>query len=311
MISEISKFIDEQKNDPRVHNGDVIEIEAKWGSLMGFLDSRLDTLETYTECLLNTPKNFSSSITEEHFQQLNYQLNLEFEKSKSFNFKPNIYVQSFFEVDVQFRGNVRGIKNSRNEFVSFLYKERLNDIHLYLPNDPYDIRISSNIEREIHDFVVKDEITESIGIREKHRISYFFQVFRIDLTQVIAKNSAGIEENSTFEVEMEIDYKMIQQLLKPIKNWSHDRLSFKGKIETITDVAQSFYDNIKAINIMLKNSPNVPLILNGKKQPDIENERRSNSETSINPILPSGSIETMDNNKEEEEEEDDDGYSGW
>ncbi|TPX72316.1 hypothetical protein SpCBS45565_g00621 [Spizellomyces sp. 'palustris'] len=81
-----------------------------------------------------------------------------------------------------------------------LIKQRIADLEVHLPNSHLDFRISINLEIPAQR-PPKD--SPSRFRRQKDRLSYSHEAFRVDLTQVRQYNDRDVETDLTHEVEVE------------------------------------------------------------------------------------------------------------
>lgn len=96
-----------------------------------------------------------------------------------------------------------------------LEKQRIADLHVLMPHCPFDCRLSINweIQQDPPPMGLQEwKLTHS---RVKDRLSYRFQIWRLDLTQVKVYTPSQQQTEIRHELEMEVnDLGLFQQALK-------------------------------------------------------------------------------------------------
>jgi hypothetical protein len=132
---------------------------------------------------------------------------------------------------------LRTSRNTKtNEIVAHIVKVPLGDLHIQNPCDPYDCRISMNLEVNFPPDVDISELIEppshdrpSPPERRKDRLSYKHLAYSIDLTKV---ESHGVP--SKYELELEVDANVLRQQIERGK---------RGLDTAYVDVVSGFLDN--------------------------------------------------------------------
>jgi polynucleotide 5'-triphosphatase len=132
---------------------------------------------------------------------------------------------------------LRTSRNTKtNEIIAHIVKVPLGDLHIQNPCDPYDCRISMNLEVNFPPDVDISELIEPHSHdrppppeRRKDRLSYKHLAYSIDLTKV---ESHGVP--SKYELELEVDANVLRQQIERGK---------RGLSSAYTDVVSGFFDN--------------------------------------------------------------------
>lgn len=123
-----------------------------------------------------------------------------------------------------------------NQILAHIIKVPLGDLHIQNPGEPYDCRISMNLEVN---FPIDIDINELIEPpshdkpappeRRKDRLSYKHLAYSVDLTKV---ESAGVAPK--YELELEVDAAVLREQIERGK---------RGEDSAYTDVVSGFVDN--------------------------------------------------------------------
>lgn len=133
---------------------------------------------------------------------------------------------------------LRTTRNTKtNEVIARIIKVPLGDLHLQNPGDPYDCRISMNLEVNLDrpdlnpDDLVEPPTHEKPPPpeRRKDRLSYKHLAYSIDLTKV---ESAGVPPK--YELELEVDANLLRAQIARVK---------RGQESAYGDVVSGFLDN--------------------------------------------------------------------
>jgi polynucleotide 5'-triphosphatase len=133
---------------------------------------------------------------------------------------------------------LRTSRDTRNpqKVLAHIIKVPLGDLHIQNPGEPYDCRISMNLEVNFPvDTPISDLIeapTESKPAppeRRKDRLSYKHLAYSVDLTKV---ESAGVAPK--YELELEVDAGVLREQIERGK---------RGEDSAYTDVVAGFLDN--------------------------------------------------------------------
>ena len=122
--------------------------------------------------------------------------------------------------------------------IGAIRKQRISDLEILSPNNPFDYRISVNLEipgslctlRDLYNVVTEiSKESERIphSIRKKDRMSYIHEAFQVDLTQV--KQTRGTSEIVTTHDtshELEIEIRDMPRLLKSREQNKHGLVPF-------------------------------------------------------------------------------------
>lgn len=152
------------------------------------------------------------------------------------------------------RTTTRHEKGKAPYIAARIVKVNVANLQIYSPNDPYDLRISINVEVNLdrpdlqpEDLVIAAAANDKDGPlpdRKKDRISYSHLAYQIDLTRVdVIPAGAGIGgggKNSTsnqrpiYELEIEVDAILLREQM---------RISESGQESGFGDVVAGFWDD--------------------------------------------------------------------
>ena len=132
---------------------------------------------------------------------------------------------------------LRTSRNTKtNEVIAHIVKVPLGDLHIQNPCDPYDCRISMNLEVNFPTDIDATELIEPPTYdkpappeRRKDRLSYKHLAYSVDLTKV---ESAGVAPK--YELELEVDAAVLREQIARGKS---------GEDSAYTDVVSGFVDN--------------------------------------------------------------------
>ncbi|KAF9583805.1 mRNA-capping enzyme subunit beta, partial [Lunasporangiospora selenospora] len=247
-----------------------VEIEAKLGILTDLSTRSRIELPVRNEVVL-TPQNrpawyrFSSDMTLAQHAHFNRVLNERFKRLSVKEAKEHISYAHTKEVDQFYQGGPDGkVRVTRDQSTNKVIengtvkKERIADLDVYSPRNPFDFRVSVNVE------VPKPLPTGTVSHeRHKDRVSYRHHNFKIDLTQVKTMNSAksgpsqqqhnysrmrpvGGDPSQELTHELEIEFVDAGALVHERKV----RLSggnSNGAPDRFMDVVGSFVNNIRGL----------------------------------------------------------------
>lgn len=214
------------------------EIEAKLGTLIDRNTQSRYENGSLSETVLspNVPGiRFESNLTQNHFKILNAFLNDEVKRSRAQGRVPIEYnhpheLDAFYQlnqagyeqlppaareyINPSHRSKLRVTTDLKTgEIKDKIVKTRVNDLHIYCPNNTFDIRISVSLEIKwegpIESFA---EMRGENDNRDKNRLSYTHQATHIEITQV--KGQTGL----THEAEIELDSSRLRQEAEKIQN---------------------------------------------------------------------------------------------
>ncbi|KAL0236391.1 hypothetical protein GEMRC1_002973 [Eukaryota sp. GEM-RC1] len=254
---EVAEFIYRHCDKPYV------EIEAKLGVLISKKTHQrfakdIPTINSeavvFSDPSFVHPYHFLTAIPTEVFERINISLNERHKQSQvpGYGGSP-IHVRQFIERDWIFgKGEkVRASVDSGGNIIKCIKKVRVEDLNFVSKHHGLDWRLSASLEEPCaHPNL--DNIREE---RRKHRISYFFELWRFDLTRVeIFKNEEL--QDTTYQVELEI--RDIQSFVKRKAEISakvtheHDDpplhlvswTSFLGGT-SLTDLTRAFVNNVR------------------------------------------------------------------
>lgn len=122
------------------------------------------------------------------------------------------------------------------QVIAHIIKVPLGDLHIQNPGEPYDCRISMNLEVNFPPDVNVDELIEppthekpAPPERRKDRLSYRHLAYSVDLTKV---ESMGVAPK--YELELEVDANVLREQMERSK---------RGQDSAYTDVVSGFLDN--------------------------------------------------------------------
>jgi len=133
-------------------------------------------------------------------------------------------LRTTFDANPKLKNASRDPNTFQPPVLARIVKIRLADIDILCPEDPFDVRISVNIEIDLnhrkdidHSLIIsqqnhdeKDKEHENRPDRHKNRLSYVHSAYSIDLTQV-TYNTAAQQEHKTHELEVEVDAKLLRE----------------------------------------------------------------------------------------------------
>lgn len=134
---------------------------------------------------------------------------------------------------------LRTTRDSRTgQVLARIVKIPLGDIHIYNPNEPYDCRISMNLEVNLERpdldpaALIEPPTAEKPAQpeRKKDRLSYKHLCYSVDLTKVEVQGVA----RPKYELELELD---------PGKLRAQMALQSQGQPNGVADVVSGFIDN--------------------------------------------------------------------
>ena len=134
---------------------------------------------------------------------------------------------------------LRTSRNTRtHEIIAHIVKVPLGDLHIQNPGEPYDCRISMNLEVN---FPPDADITTLVEPashdrppppeRRKDRLSYKHLAYSVDLTKV---ESSAPGAPAKYELELEVDANVLREQIERGK---------RGLDSAYTDVVSGFFDN--------------------------------------------------------------------
>ena len=135
---------------------------------------------------------------------------------------------------------LRTSRDSRTgQVLARIIKVPLGDIHIYNPNEPYDCRISINLEVNLdRPDLNPADLIEPPGLdnrpampdRKKDRLSYKHLCYSVDLTKVEVQ---GLPQPK-YELELEVDAQVLRRQMG---------LQEQGQQNAVADVVGGFLDN--------------------------------------------------------------------
>lgn len=159
-----------------------IEIEAKFGSLVSKQTGKRLDLPVISETILNDQMimfNFISNMTMSQHSQFNQLLNYHTSQNSKLKYTHTRIVDEFLNVP-QLGKCRRSIDQATNQTLYMIMKTKVADLHILVPNSPFDIRVTVNLES-----TVKPDFEGKVSIkRKKDRMCYKMFPFEVDLTQV-------------------------------------------------------------------------------------------------------------------------------
>jgi hypothetical protein len=159
-----------------------IEIEAKLGSLVSKQTLKRLDLPVMSETILNEQMitfNFVSNMTMRQHSQFNQLLNHHTTKNSKLKYTHTRIVDEFIHVP-QLGKCRRSIDQETNQTLYMITKTKVADLNIFVPNSPFDCRITVNLES-----TVKPGFEEEVSLeRKKDRLCYKMFPFEVDLTQV-------------------------------------------------------------------------------------------------------------------------------
>lgn len=203
--------------DPQVYGKRGVEIEAKFGHLEHHNGLSMQENYPYFYTTLINPLHegliFKSEMTEAQHSAFNKYLNSQVEARNPAH--PEHYAEPPLRYEhtrltdsryPSYRDNdgrntsPRVTTNDKDgSIVEVISKDKIDDIHFYCPNEPFDIRLSINIERTVP-APNSAVAAHPIHVRKKDRLTYKLPSHRIDLTKVDDKTA----NKQVFEMEVEM-----------------------------------------------------------------------------------------------------------
>ncbi|KAK8214068.1 CYTH-like domain-containing protein [Phyllosticta capitalensis] len=252
-------------NNPYGSNHGVkLEIEGKLGVLISKETNNRVSLPITSQTVLGIPSErlaFRSFMSEQQHKFLNDFLNKSLADSHKSN-RPKMRYEHLREKDTFYHADDADLEALPPAVQPFIYakghhrkprvritrdqvtqkmkarilKARVADLDIYSPSEPFDCRISVNIELEIPEEVSLLEAKDEIA-RLKDRLSYKHQHTQIDLTQVKKDDGTG---EKVHELEVEIDTSaLIHQGLLTMNNSSE---------ACFEELVKSFVSNIRLLS---------------------------------------------------------------
>lgn len=133
------------------------------------------------------------------------------------------------------------LRTSRNDktgqVIARIIKMHLGSLHIFNPQEPYDCRISMNLEVNLdRPDLDPDELIEQATeakpaplSRKKDRLSYKHLAYSIDLTKVETRGFAP-----KYELELEVDSSLLREQMQRMQS---------GQEHAFTDVVSGFVDD--------------------------------------------------------------------
>jgi len=213
----LKSYIGEEGLEVRRHShldADVAKIEAKLGIVTEKLRGERAYLEVDSESVLKgDPRfGFESNMTLPQHALYNKILNHQVEASAKPDYRgpPIRYVHRYevdeFYEDLQTRQKIRVTRDQKtNAILATVQKQRISNLNIYNPDFGLDFRISVNLEIPM----AVSASTLQVGAersRKKDRLSYTYDCFSIDLTQVhnLEKGLPAPNQPPLHELEVEI-----------------------------------------------------------------------------------------------------------
>ncbi|KAG0302390.1 mRNA-capping enzyme subunit beta [Dissophora globulifera] len=268
VVRTIGEFLFEHCHHPNV------EIEAKLGVLIDKKTGRRIDLPVRNEVVLApqgrpTWYQFSSDMTVDQHAHFNKTLNWRLEQTRKTEPKERqIRYQHTYEIDQFFVGSgnsggkVRVTRDQNTKEVipnGIVKKERIADLDIFSPRNAFDFRVSVNIETPIP---APAQGSAPLFERQKNRVSYRHNNFKIDLTQVKQSNTpnAGGGRNnfsqmnpallnnnlSTLDLthELEIEFVHPEELVRE----RDVRISGGGRQpDRFMDIVSQFVNNVRGM----------------------------------------------------------------
>ncbi|KAF2721809.1 mRNA triphosphatase CET1 [Polychaeton citri CBS 116435] len=266
LYAKISEHAD-VGNDPRTG---AIEIEAKIGTLIDHRTNDRWQSPIASICALRPEANpqfrFESRMEEAEHQRMNLYLNSTIRQSIDSKGRIPLTYKHLMERDVfealspagmealppsalsRVRSTGRELKLRTTVNISEkdkdgyrvgqvkarIVKLPLGDLHIHSPNDPYDCRISMNLEVNATHLAEQgldlvDKSGPQAPARQKDRVSYKHLAYSVDLTKVEVKGMAP-----KYELELEVDANILRQQMS---------LMAQGQDNAFGEVVSGFVDN--------------------------------------------------------------------
>ncbi|KAG0047960.1 mRNA-capping enzyme subunit beta [Gryganskiella cystojenkinii] len=183
-----------------------VEIEAKLGVMIAHNTGRRIELPVRNEVVLNKGHpawyRFVSDMSLAQHAHFNKILNKRLEQTRQPGFPgTQIGYKHTKEIDQFFKnGNEKTrvtLDQADKKVVGIVRKDRIADLDIFSPRNPFDFRITVNIEVPVQSPVGQPQFE-----RHKDRISYRHHNLKIDLTQVKTNNSPGQQQNRNSASQM-------------------------------------------------------------------------------------------------------------
>lgn len=140
------------------------------------------------------------------------------------------------------RTTVRHEKGRSPYVAARIVKVSVGNLHIFSPNDPYDLRISVNVEVNLdRPDLHPDDLTvpaasdnEEMPERRKDRISYSHLAYQIDLTRVDVGTGDLKGPKPIYELEIEVETPLLRAQMA---------IAESGRDCAFGDVVEGFWDN--------------------------------------------------------------------
>ncbi|KAH7108075.1 mRNA triphosphatase CET1 [Auriculariales sp. MPI-PUGE-AT-0066] len=195
-----------------IHGKTNIEIEGKVGRIIDTSTGKrlVEILPIRTETILSDDRigiRFEADMSKVHHQKFNQMLNQLHAsysrpdyKFSRIDYKHERLVDSFYALPGGGTDKLRVTRDARTgQTKESIVKQRIANLNVLCPGSLADWRVSVNIE----DPVPQPSAARELYQRQKDRLSYVHQDFRIDLTQV---KSQGDSEGDRTSHELEIEF---------------------------------------------------------------------------------------------------------
>lgn len=193
---------------------EALEIEAKIGVMIDKSTNARIRLPIYTEAIVNMNEinaRFESNMSMKQHQIYNKLLNdlvaysaQNLPQNEHMAYQHRKETDTFYDEVSEITGqreHIRVTRDTRTKEIvpnGAVKKTRIADLNVFCPTQPFDYRISINIETPMY---LPQSMSHPTFSREKDRLSYIQQNFSIDLTQVIEANRPS---EPLHELEIEI-----------------------------------------------------------------------------------------------------------
>lgn len=239
--------------DPRTWGRFGVEIEAKLGHLThGVSGIPLRDITTFSGPTLIDPAypaRFVSGMSKAQHRAFNKHLNREVDlcdpahpqhregpviRYKHTKVTDSIY-KSYMESGLEIKPRVTTDDNQGGKVVESISKENIAHMQICCPDDPFDIRLSINIEHKIPEPThAKPKLQ-----RKKDRMSYKWPTHQIDLTKVL---NEGTKQQSYESFELEVE-------LVDMENLKHQAdLELDDKPNSLDDIVRDFVSALRTLN---------------------------------------------------------------
>lgn len=241
LSGEIYELLEDPKNEK------IIEIEAKIGKLLHRSSDNRCSLPVSTETILKPgydQYNFSSTLDMDVFRQLNLFLNEQYTKSQKIQGGKITYKRTkecdlfYHSKEKQKRVRVSVDPETRKQLRSII-KEKKKNFDFYCPYSSFDFRITLSLENVVP--FPKDEEIPFLE-RYKDRLSYEFDVWKIDITTVTESKldhfGQHIQNNTSVTYEVEMECKIDNFVMEKQK-------ILKGEKNKFSDLSAEIISNVK------------------------------------------------------------------